>query len=292
MRGHTAGGHAHVVDGYSTEAGTGDCLKNLGRNWIGTGLAFEMEMTPVGVHFCQPGHELWVSGLELTSKNATSRKVQERTWISFFFFLSFRRFILAWTVMMELISHTSLVYSFIFCNLVFQSFLFFISFFSFVLILKFLFQSWRLSLHSIPLFSILLSFFVLLGPLPRFLFPGLFCIPTPCSSPLFRSRMAKRQYFQKIFVSVYVSGKMMHWWHGILFYCNWYWQHGKWGLCEYVKVHTILGGSPVILWISLGGKPKLRPLKFGHHDVMRTSPIDLLDLQKGQSLYSIQNCTE
>ena len=25
MRGHTVGGHAHVVDGYSTEAGTGDC---------------------------------------------------------------------------------------------------------------------------------------------------------------------------------------------------------------------------------------------------------------------------
>ena len=27
----------------------------------------------------------------------------------------------------------------------------------------------------------------------------------------------------------------------------------EWGLCEYVIVHTILGGSPVILWISLGG---------------------------------------
>ena len=47
----------------------------------------------------------------------------------------------------------------------------------------------------------------------------------------------------------------------------------KWGLCEYVIVHTILGGSPVILWISLGGKPKWLPLKFGYHDVMRTSPI-------------------
>ena len=45
------------------------------------------------------------------------------------------------------------------------------------------------------------------------------------------------------------------------------------GLCEYVIVHTILGGSPVILWISLGGKPKWLPLKFGYHDVMRTSPI-------------------
>ena len=44
-------------------------------------------------------------------------------------------------------------------------------------------------------------------------------------------------------------------------------------LCEYVIVHTILGGSPVILWISLGGKPKWLPLKFGYHDVMRTSPI-------------------
>ena len=48
----------------------------------------------------------------------------------------------------------------------------------------------------------------------------------------------------------------------------------KLGLCEYVIVHTILGGSPVILWISLGGKPKWLPLKFGYHDVMRTSPID------------------
>ena len=50
----------------------------------------------------------------------------------------------------------------------------------------------------------------------------------------------------------------------------------KWGLCEYVIVHTILGGSPVILWISLGGKPKWLPLKFGYHDVMRTSPIQAL----------------
>ena len=47
----------------------------------------------------------------------------------------------------------------------------------------------------------------------------------------------------------------------------------KWGLCEYVMVHTILSGSPVILWISLGGKPNWLPLKFGYHDVMRTSPI-------------------
>ena len=68
--------------------------------------------TPVGVHFCQPGHELRVSGLELTSKNATSRKVRERSWIDFF--LSNQRFILAGTVMMELIfSHCNLVHSFI-----------------------------------------------------------------------------------------------------------------------------------------------------------------------------------
>ena len=40
------------------------------------------------------------------------------------------------------------------------------------------------------------------------------------------------------------------------------------GLCEYVIVHTILGGGPVILWISLGGKPKWPPLKSGYHDVM------------------------
>ena len=47
----------------------------------------------------------------------------------------------------------------------------------------------------------------------------------------------------------------------------------QYGVCEYVKVHTILGGSPVILWISLGDKPKWLPLKFGYHDVMGTSPI-------------------
>ena len=34
-----------------------------------------------------------------------------------------------------------------------------------------------------------------------------------------------------------------------------------------------LGASPVILWISLGGKPKWLPLKFGYRDVVRTSPI-------------------
>ena len=34
-----------------------------------------------------------------------------------------------------------------------------------------------------------------------------------------------------------------------------------------------LGGSPVILWISLGAK--WLPLKFGYHVVMRTSPIAL-----------------
>ena len=39
--------------------------------------------------------------------------------------------------------------------------------------------------------------------------------------------------------------------------------------------HTILGGSPVILWISLGGKPKWLPLKLGYHDVMRTRPIPI-----------------
>ena len=44
-------------------------------------------------------------------------------------------------------------------------------------------------------------------------------------------------------------------------------------VCEYVIVHTILGGSPVILWISLGGKLKWLTLKFGYHDVMRTSPL-------------------
>ena len=49
--------------------------------------------------------------------------------------------------------------------------------------------------------------------------------------------------------------------------------NGLWGLCEYVIVLTLWGGSPVILWISLGGKPKWLSLKFGYHDVMRTSPV-------------------
>ena len=56
----------------------------------------------------------------------------------------------------------------------------------------------------------------------------------------------------------------------------------KWGLCEYVIVHTIWGGSPVILWISLGGKPKWLPLKFGYYDVMRTRPI-MLSLERIQA---------
>ena len=55
--------------------------------------------------------------------------------------------------------------------------------------------------------------------------------------------------------------------------CTWGSFEGGWGLCEYVIVHAILGGSPVILWISLGGKPNWLPLNFGYHDVMRTSPI-------------------
>ena len=55
----------------------------------------------------------------------------------------------------------------------------------------------------------------------------------------------------------------------VLLFC----QKEEWGLCEYVIVHTIWGGKPVILWISLGGKPKWLPLKFGYHDVMHTSPI-------------------
>ena len=53
--------------------------------------------------------------------------------------------------------------------------------------------------------------------------------------------------------------------------------HREWGLCEYVIVHTILGGSPVILWISLGGKPRWLPLKFGYRDIMRTSPISSVE---------------
>ena len=52
----------------------------------------------------------------------------------------------------------------------------------------------------------------------------------------------------------------------------------KWSLCEYVIVHTILGGSPVILWISLGRKSKWLPLEFEYHVVMRTCPTVFLDL--------------
>ena len=39
------------------------------------------------------------------------------------------------------------------------------------------------------------------------------------------------------------------------------------------SLHTFLPPSPVILWISLGGKPKWLPLDFGYHDVMRTTPL-------------------
>ena len=48
--------------------------------------------TPVGVHFGHPGHELRVSGLELTSKNATSGKSENEAGS---IFLSNQRFILA-----------------------------------------------------------------------------------------------------------------------------------------------------------------------------------------------------
>ena len=37
--------------------------------------------------------------------------------------------------------------------------------------------------------------------------------------------------------------------------------HVRWGLYTYFIAHTVLVGSPVILWISLGGKPKWLPLK-------------------------------
>ena len=60
----------------------------------------------------------------------------------------------------------------------------------------------------------------------------------------------------------------------------------QWGLCKYVIVHTIWGGSPVILWISLGGKPKWLPLKLGYHDVMHTSPI-CMPVGSSSSIYKI-----
>ena len=69
---------------------------------------------------------------------------------------------------------------------------------------------------------------------------------------------------------------------GLVRITSWY---PEWGLCEYVIVHTILGGSPVILWISLGGKPKWLPLKFGYHDVMPTSPIQRKPFWPATQLY-------
>ena len=47
----------------------------------------------------------------------------------------------------------------------------------------------------------------------------------------------------------------------------------KWGLCEYVIVHTFLATQPVILWIELGSKPKWLPLNTGYRDVMRTTTV-------------------
>ena len=67
----------------------------------------------------------------------------------------------------------------------------------------------------------------------------------------------------------------------ILFHNHWAFLKMN-GACasEYVTVHTILGGSPVILWISLGGKPKWLPLKFGYHDVLHTSPTRFFATKK------------
>ena len=46
----------------------------------------------------------------------------------------------------------------------------------------------------------------------------------------------------------------------------------KWGLCEYVIVHTILPPSPVMLWIEMGGKLKKTPLNFA-------PPLFILEFQ-------------
>ena len=62
------------------------------------------------------------------------------------------------------------------------------------------------------------------------------------------------------------------------FFCS-----AEWDLCEFVIVHMILGGSSVILWISLGGKPKWLLLKFGYHDVMRTSGIVMMSTPRSHS---------
>ena len=52
------------------------------------------------------------------------------------------------------------------------------------------------------------------------------------------------------------------------------WGTSKWGLCEYIIVHTKLPPSPVILWIELGGKLKWLQLSFAYNDVMHTGPAD------------------
>ena len=92
--------------------------------------------------------------------------------------------------MMELIfSHCSLVYSFIFCNFVFQPFVF-LTLFP-ILSFFFSFQSCRLSFYFSPLFSIWLVFFffVLLGTLPGsslsrpFLYPHSLFFPTALKKP-------------------------------------------------------------------------------------------------------------
>ena len=60
-------------------------------------------------------------------------------------------------------------------------------------------------------------------------------------------------------------------------------ERGKWGLCEYVIVHTMLAPNPVISWMEQCGKPKWLPLNFGYHDVTRTAPI----ANVGENLLSI-----
>ena len=55
----------------------------------------------------------------------------------------------------------------------------------------------------------------------------------------------------------------------------------QWSPGEYVVVHTILRMPPSPV-SELGGKPKWLPLKFGYHDVMRTSPISDLKISTGR----------
>ena len=83
----------------------------------------------------------------------------------------------------------------------------------------------------------------------------------------------------KFHVSIHSGHVHRGWLRSILFLT---FHKQRWGLRDYVIVHTILPPSPVILRIELGGKTKWLPLSFGYHDVMHTVPIE--DFKKGWTI--------